>query len=219
MRTAGGGTEQETAEAVRALLVRAAEQAARLTAMVRLALEQEAFAGAAGGAASAAATGAASVVGPAESTAAEVARPAGPRDRLTARERQVLDLIAEGLSSKEIARALTISRATARCHAQNVLTKLGVDSRARAAVLAAPMPEVAAPVAPGRAAGLETLTRREAEILRALATGLPRREIAERLYVSPHTVRTHIQRVLAKLEVHSALGATALARKAGWVSP
>jgi DNA-binding CsgD family transcriptional regulator len=53
------------------------------------------------------------------------------------------------------------------------------------------------------------------QVLRCLAAGLGRSEIAERLYVSPHTARTHIQRVLAKLGVHSALGAMAVAREVG----
>ena len=64
-------------------------------------------------------------------------------------------------------------------------------------------------------ARLRTLTRRETQVLRALAGGMERKEIADRLYVSPHTVRTHIQRVLAKLGVHSVIGAMAVARRAG----
>jgi DNA-binding CsgD family transcriptional regulator len=36
--------------------------------------------------------------------------------------------------------------------------------------------------------------------------------------MSPHTARTHIQRILAKLDVHSALAAMALARNAGLTS-
>lgn len=59
------------------------------------------------------------------------------------------------------------------------------------------------------------LTRREVQVLRCLAAGLGRSEIAERLYVSPHTARTHIQRVLTKLGVHSALAAMAVARDVG----
>lgn len=53
------------------------------------------------------------------------------------------------------------------------------------------------------------------QVLRCLAAGLGRAEIAERLFVSPHTARTHIQRLMAKLDVHSIVGAMALARKAG----
>ncbi|MFI2791441.1 LuxR C-terminal-related transcriptional regulator, partial [Kitasatospora sp. NPDC018614] len=42
-----------------------------------------------------------------------------------------------------------------------------------------------------------------------------RKAVAERLYLSPHTVRTHMQNVLGKLGVHSTLAAVALARRAG----
>jgi DNA-binding NarL/FixJ family response regulator len=48
---------------------------------------------------------------------------------LTAREREIADLIAEGLSNREIASRLTISVRTAETHAQNILMKLGFRSR------------------------------------------------------------------------------------------
>jgi non-specific serine/threonine protein kinase len=52
---------------------------------------------------------------------------------LTARERETADLIAEGLSNREIAERLTISVRTAETHAQNILMKLGFRSRAQVA--------------------------------------------------------------------------------------
>jgi predicted ATPase/DNA-binding CsgD family transcriptional regulator/Tfp pilus assembly protein PilF len=61
-----------------------------------------------------------------------------PPDRygLTAREVEVLRLIADGRSNPGIAEALYISRRTAQTHVQNVFTKLGVNSRAEAVRLA-----------------------------------------------------------------------------------
>lgn len=56
---------------------------------------------------------------------------------LTRREREALRRIAEGESTKEIARAMRVSQSTARTHVQNVLTKLGVRSRLQAAALVA----------------------------------------------------------------------------------
>jgi two-component system nitrate/nitrite response regulator NarL len=53
--------------------------------------------------------------------------------RLTARERAVLRLLAEGGSNETIARELAISRQTARTHVQNILGKLGLHSRLAAA--------------------------------------------------------------------------------------
>ncbi|MEV3964516.1 protein kinase [Nocardia sp. NPDC050193] len=51
----------------------------------------------------------------------------------TRRERQVMDLIAEGMTNKAIAARLTISQRTARGHVENILTKLGFNSRAQIA--------------------------------------------------------------------------------------
>ncbi|HEX2103621.1 MAG TPA: HD domain-containing phosphohydrolase [Solirubrobacteraceae bacterium] len=55
---------------------------------------------------------------------------------LTAREIEVLRLVARGLSSKQIAQQLVISRKTARNHVQNIYVKAGVSNRAQASVFA-----------------------------------------------------------------------------------
>jgi DNA-binding NarL/FixJ family response regulator len=62
---------------------------------------------------------------------------------------------------------------------------------------------------------VETLTPREKQVLRCMVAGLGRQAVADRLFLSPHTVRTHMQNVLGKLGVHSTLAAVALARRAG----
>jgi DNA-binding NarL/FixJ family response regulator len=64
------------------------------------------------------------------------------------------------------------------------------------------------PVAPPVAA---KLTRRELEILSLLAQGLHAAEIAARLFISPKTVSTHVDRILRKLGVRSRAQAVALA--------
>lgn len=61
------------------------------------------------------------------------------------------------------------------------------------------------------------LSQRETEILRCLAEGMTRQEIAARFCLSPHTVRTHINNLLHKLDVHSTLAAVSLARRVGLV--
>ncbi|MGW5112256.1 protein kinase domain-containing protein [Nocardia sp. NPDC004123] len=57
----------------------------------------------------------------------------GPDVGLTKRERQVADLIAQGLTNKQIAIKLTISQRTAEGHVEHILTKLGFTSRAQIA--------------------------------------------------------------------------------------
>lgn len=62
--------------------------------------------------------------------------PATPFARLTPRELEILERIAEGLSNKMIAQALTISDGTVKLHVKAILRKLGMRSRVEAAVAA-----------------------------------------------------------------------------------
>ena len=62
--------------------------------------------------------------------------PSKPFPELTAREQEVLDLVARGLGNQEIARRLCISHRTARNHVSNIFTKLQVADRAQAIVAA-----------------------------------------------------------------------------------
>jgi DNA-binding NarL/FixJ family response regulator len=57
-------------------------------------------------------------------------------DELTAREREVLVLIAEGATNKEIAAKLVVSENTARNHVSHILSKLGFSRRSEAAAYA-----------------------------------------------------------------------------------
>jgi DNA-binding NarL/FixJ family response regulator len=59
------------------------------------------------------------------------------RDGLTARETEVLRLLGEGLSNRDIAARLVISENTAANHVRNILAKTGSDNRTQAAMYAA----------------------------------------------------------------------------------
>jgi NarL family two-component system response regulator LiaR len=64
-------------------------------------------------------------------------RPAQPTlgDDLTEREREVLNLIVEGLNNKQIAERLVVSVSTAKSHVSSILSKLGVSTRTEAVSL------------------------------------------------------------------------------------
>lgn len=61
------------------------------------------------------------------------------------------------------------------------------------------------------------LSAREMEILRLIADGLTNQEIAHRLYLSVHTVKNHVHRILDVLGVHSRWGAVNHAFAKGWL--
>lgn len=60
---------------------------------------------------------------------------------------------------------------------------------------------------------LEQLSAREAQVLQLVAEGLPNKEIAERLFISLHTVKTHLRHMLRKLDARSRTQAVSRARE------
>jgi two-component system, NarL family, nitrate/nitrite response regulator NarL len=72
--------------------------------------------------------------------------------------------------------------------------------------------------APTAAVGLEALTPREAEVLQLVAAGLPNKLIAERLGISEHTVRFHLNVIFGKLDVHTRTEAVTRAVRLGVIA-
>ncbi|WP_433375765.1 response regulator [Actinoplanes sp. CA-142083] len=77
-------------------------------------------------------------------------------------------------------------------------------------------PEPALLVQPAR---LADLTLREREILALVGRGLSNDEIAEHLTVSPHTVKTHVNRTMAKLGAHDRAQLVVIAYETGLIAP
>lgn len=70
-----------------------------------------------------------------------------------------------------------------------------------------------------RSATIERLTDREVEVLTEVGRGYPNTEIAERLHISPLTVKTHVSRVLTKLSARDRAQLVVVAYETGLVRP
>jgi DNA-binding NarL/FixJ family response regulator len=68
-------------------------------------------------------------------------------------------------------------------------------------------------------AGLDLLTDREHEVLRLVAKGLSNSEVADQLYLGEATIKTHVGRILMKLNLRDRVQAVVLAYESGLITP
>ena len=142
-------------------------------------------------------------------------QPTLPPVRLTARELQILKLIAEGLHNRQIATRIHRSIKTVEKHRQNLHTKLSTHEVAGLTryALAVGLMRQARPVH-ALAKAANQLTRRELEILKLVAQGSGNKWIASELHRSIKTVDHHRENIMKKLGLHDV---ASLTRYAVWL--
>jgi DNA-binding NarL/FixJ family response regulator len=119
---------------------------------------------------------------------------------------------ASGFLLKTTASAAVVSAVLA-CAAGELTLAPSVTRRLVASYVQRPV----APHGDGTPLGLEELTARELEVLRALARGMSNAEIGRELYLAETTVKTHVTHILAKLGLRDRLQAVVVAYESGLV--
>ena len=112
----------------------------------------------------------------------------------------------KSMRGRELVEAVRVVAAGESLLAPTVTRRLIAD-----VVRGGPLPD------PGSAKRLAALSRRETDTLRALARGLSNAEIAADLFVTEHTVKTHVSNLLAKLGLRDRVQAVVLAYESGLV--
>jgi len=131
-------------------------------------------------------------------------------------DESVLDALRAGARSyltKDADRADIASALQAAAGGLSVLDARVQAALVAAATSAAPAATSGAAEAPSLPAPPDGLTQREAEILALIAQGLTNPEIAARLFLSNHTVKTHISRIFAKTGSRDRVAAIGYARR------
>jgi two-component system, NarL family, response regulator NreC len=151
-----------------------------------------------------------------------------PHETLTARERELLQLAAEGKTGGEIAASLHISQRTVENHRANVMRKLGLKNQSEVArgetylspaiskhVIAAYLERVGGdPSSP-----FERLTPRQREVLQLVAEGNTTKEIARKLHLSGKTVEMYRSQLMTALDIHNIAGLVRYAIRMGLIAP
>ena len=121
-----------------------------------------------------------------------------------------VELLISGLDSGARGYALKEGTPSELTSALNLVAQGGtyVDPRLRPALLSRPATQ-----------RMPSLSKREREIMDLLAQGLTGEQVAERLFLSPETIKTHIRNAMAKLEANTRVHAIAIALREGYIQP
>lgn len=130
-----------------------------------------------------------------------------PRQKkLTPREREVMRLVAQGLSNREVGEQLSLAMGTVKWSLHNIYEKLDVSNRAQAVwfVLNRQPDVLYDPDDERQPMGdAESISRRRRQILKLVADGLSNRDIAETIFLSEATIKWHLYHLFRLLGVRS----------------
>ena len=148
----------------------------------------------------------------ARSTHLPVGRSRRLRRPLTAREIEVLALIADGKTNEEVAVRLGIARHTVKSHMAHILDALGAMNSAHAVAIA----HCRGDFSPRRRlAWNPDVSYREVQVLEGVAVGMTDVQVGRKLWVSQHTIKSHLRRIYVKLGVCSRAQAVDAAFRSG----
>lgn len=145
-------------------------------------------------------------------------RPADLTERILKARPESAVLLIAGSADDELRRALLAgARGYVGVDVEVAEFAAGIERVARGEVLISPndLVGIMQSESEGRIAG--SLTPREAEVLVAMSEGVANQDLAARFGISVHTVRNHVQRVIAKLGAHSRLEAVVIASRSGLI--
>ena len=125
--------------------------------------------------------------------------------------RELLAAGANGVLRRDVSTERLVQAMGTVLHGLAVIDPVLLDERAMPALAPARINAAAAEI------DVEPLTARETEVLELVASGLSNKQIAEELKISAHTVKFHVNAILAKLDVHSRTEAVVKAMQLGVV--
>lgn len=137
---------------------------------------------------------------------------------LTPREREVMRLVVQGLSNREVGQKLSLAMGTVKWSLHNIYEKLSVTNRAQAVwFVLNGRPDVIYDASDEREpqGDADSVSRRRRQILKLVADGLSNRDIADTIFLSEATIKWHLYHLFRLLGVRSRSQAILKGRELG----